>query len=118
MAWTKVISADELAPGARQVVKVEEQSLLVLNEAGKIYAINSICPHLKLPLKKGKITAEGSIVCPWHRSAFDLETGNVKSWCPWPPVVGNLLGKVSQEKTLAVFPTRVENGQIMVDLSV
>ncbi len=116
MAWIKALAAETLAPGTRQIVKLEEQSLLLLNESGNIYAINNICPHLKLPLKKGKVTAEGTIVCPWHRSEFDLETGEVKDWCPFPPVVGNVLGKISTEKTLGVFPTRIEDGQILVDL--
>ncbi|MDJ0573133.1 MAG: Rieske (2Fe-2S) protein [Pleurocapsa sp. MO_192.B19] len=116
MAWIKALAAETLAPGTRQIVKLEEQSLLLLNESGNIYAINNICPHLKLPLKKGKVTADGTIVCPWHRSEFDLETGEVKNWCPFPPVVGNVLGKISTEKTLGVFPTRIEDGQILVDL--
>ena len=116
MAWIKALAAETLAPGTRQIVKLEEQSLLLLNESGNIYAINNICPHLKLPLKKGKVTADGTIVCPWHRSEFDLETGEVKDWCPFPPVVGNVLGKISTEKTLGVFPTRIEDGQILVDL--
>lgn len=116
MTWTKVLSVDELAPGTRQVVKLSGRSLLLLNESGKIYATDSICSHLKLPIKKGKVTSDGSIVCPWHRSEFDLTTGNVKSWCPFPPVVGNVLGKISSEKTLAVFSTKVEDGQILIDL--
>lgn len=117
MTWTKALAVDALAPGTRQVVKLQERSLLFLNESGNIYAIDSICPHLKLPLKKGKVTADGSIVCPWHRSEFDLKSGNVKTWCPFPPVVGNFLGKISAEKTLGTFPTKVEAGQILVDLS-
>ena len=116
MAWTKAMTADALAPGTRQVIKLEQRSLLLLNESGNIYAVDSICPHMKLPLKKSKITADGTIVCPWHRSEFNLETGNVKNWCPFPPVVGNVLGKISTEKTLGVFPTRIEDGQILVDL--
>ena len=116
MAWTTALAADELTPGTRQVVKLAERSLLLLNESGTIHAVDSICPHLKLSLKKSKVTADGSLVCPWHRSEFDLETGNVKSWCPFPPVVGSMLGKISSEKTLGVYPTKVEDGQVLVDL--
>ena len=116
MAWTTALAADELTPGTRQVVKLAERSLLLLNESGTIHAVDSICPHLKLSLKKSKVTADGSLVCPWHRSEFDLESGNVKNWCPFPPVVGNMLGKISSEKTLGVYPTKVEDGQVLVDL--
>ena len=116
MGWTKALAVEELAPDTRQVVEVEGRALLLLNESGQIYAIDKVCPHLKLPLKKAKINEDGSIVCPWHRSVFELETGNVKEWCPWPPAVGKLLGKVSSEKNLPVFPTRIEDGQIWVEL--
>ena len=116
MTWTTALAADDLAPGTRQVVKLAEKSLLLLNESGKIHAVDSTCPHLKLSLKKGKVTPEGLLVCPWHRSEFSLETGSVNNWCPFPPVVGSMLGKISSEKTLSVYPTKVENGQISVDL--
>ncbi len=116
MTWTTALAVDDLAPGTRQVVKLAQRSLLLLNESGNIHAVDSICPHLKLSLKKGKVTPDGSLVCPWHRSEFDLETGSVNKWCPFPPVVGSMLGKISSEKTLGVYPTKVEEGQVLVDL--
>jgi nitrite reductase/ring-hydroxylating ferredoxin subunit len=116
MTWTKVLSVDALSPGARQVVKVGKQNILLLNHEGQVMAVDNICPHLKLPLKNGKITEDGAIVCPWHRSAFDLQTGDVKEWSPWPPVMGKALGMISREKALSVFPVRVEEGSIWVDL--
>ena len=93
MTWTTALAADDLAPGTRQVVKLEERSLLLLNEAGKIHAVDSICPHLKLSLKKGKVTADGSLVCPWHRSEFDLETGSVNKMVSFPSCSGKYVGQ-------------------------
>jgi len=116
MSWTKVIAADALQPGGREVVKVGEIKILVLNHEGKFYAMADACPHLKLSMKKGKITPDGAIVCPWHRSAFDLCSGEVKEWTPFPPIVGKVMGKLSPEKTLPTFPTRVEEGSIWVEL--
>ncbi|MBW4687677.1 MAG: Rieske (2Fe-2S) protein [Komarekiella atlantica HA4396-MV6] len=116
MSWTKVLAVEALSPGARQVVKVGNQNILLLNHENQFYAVNSSCPHLNLPLKKGKINEAGAIVCPFHRSAYDLRTGEVQDWCPWPPGVGKMLSLVSQEKTLPVFPVRVEEGSIWIDL--
>lgn len=116
MAWTEVISEDQLLPGNRQVVKIGNQKILLVNQEGKIYAVDNACPHLKLPLKKGKISADCVITCPFHRSSFDLATGEVKQWSIFPPVIGNLMGKMSSEKPLPVFATRIEGGKIMVDL--
>lgn len=116
MSWTKVLAADTLSPGARQVVKVGSRKILLVNHEGQFYAVDNACPHLKLSLKKGKIV-DGAIVCPWHRSAFDLCTGEVKDWIVWPPVVGKAMGVVSREKTLPVYPVRVEEGSIWVDVA-
>jgi nitrite reductase/ring-hydroxylating ferredoxin subunit len=117
MSWTKVLPLDSLAPGTRQVVKVGKRNILLLNEEGKLYAVDNVCPHAKLPLKKGKITPDGSIVCPWHRSAFDLCSGEVKDWIPWPPVVGKAMGLIAKPKPLPIFPVRIEEGSIWVDVT-
>ena len=116
MGWTKVLTTEELPLGERKLVKVGEQKILIINDNGKLHAVNNACPHLKLPLKKGEITADGAIVCPFHRSTFDLCTGEVKNWTPWPPVVGNVLGKISPEQKLSVFATRVEDGSIWIEV--
>ncbi len=117
MTWTKVIEESQLPSDTRQVVKRDNYSLLLLNHHGQLYAVDNRCPHLKLPLKKGKITEDGAIVCPWHRSAFDLCSGAVKAWTPWPPVVGQAMAMMSKEAKLPTFPIKVEAGSIWVDLT-
>jgi len=114
--WEKVLPENELPEGTRQVVKVQEHSILLIHEAGAIYAMLSTCPHMHLPLKSAKITNGETITCPFHHSAFDLKTGDVKAWSTWPPVVGKMLGSVSREKALHIFPTRVEAGYIWIGL--
>ncbi|OKH53727.1 (2Fe-2S)-binding protein [Calothrix sp. HK-06] len=116
MSWTKVLAQDELSGDTRKVVKVEKRSILLLNHNNQIYAIENSCPHLNLPLKNGKITEDGSIVCPFHRSAFDLTTGQPSKWIPFPPGIGKLMGMISTEKGVAVFPTRIEEGSIWIDV--
>lgn len=113
MKWINAIPENELPEGEQKVIKVGGYSLLLIHEAGHIYAIASACPHMRLPLKGGKIE-DHTITCPWHHSAFDLQTGDVKDWSPWPPAVGKMLGALSREKSLPVFPTKVEDGAIWV----
>lgn len=116
MSWIKALGQDELPANERKVVKLEDKAILLLNHNNKIYAMENSCPHMKLPMRKGKITDDGAIVCPFHRSAFDLETGELKEWTPFPPGVGKLMGMISQQKPLGVFPTRVSEGSIWVDM--
>ncbi|MBN1261454.1 MAG: Rieske (2Fe-2S) protein [Anaerolineae bacterium] len=113
MKWHDVLASDQLPTGSRVVVSVEGHDVLLLNHEGQIYATALKCPHMGASLKKGKVVAD-SIVCPLHRSAFDLETGDARSWAPWPPLVGKVLGAVSPEKALTVFPVRVEDGRVWV----
>jgi nitrite reductase/ring-hydroxylating ferredoxin subunit len=116
MNWVQALPENELPQGQRKVIKIGKQAILLLHHANQIYAMDNACPHLKLPMEKGKITEDGAIVCPWHRSVFDLRSGAVKTWSPWPPGIGAVLGKISQEQALTVFPTRVQEGSIWVAL--
>ena len=113
MEWIETISEDELAQDERKVLRVGGYSVLLIRHEGQIYAIESACPHMRLPLKGGKVH-DHTITCPWHHSAFDLESGDVKDWSPWPPAVGRMLGALSREKALHVFPAKVEQGKIWV----
>lgn len=113
MTWIKTIPEVDLPEGARQVVSVQGTDVLLLRHEDRIYAVANACPHMRFSLKGGRI-ADGAIVCPFHHSAFDLETGDVKSWSPWPPLVGPMLGNLSREKALATYAVKVEDGYIFV----
>jgi nitrite reductase/ring-hydroxylating ferredoxin subunit len=67
-------------------------------------------------MENGEATEDGRIVCPRHHSAFDLETGAVQEWVPWPPVVGRALGAISQEKALPIYSTKIDNEDIWVGI--
>lgn len=116
MSWVKVLPENELNQGERRLVNTNEEAILLVNHSGRLCALKNVCPHMQAPLQKGKITSDGAIVCPWHRSAFDLITGKPKAWSPWPPGIGKLLGYISREKALKVYPTRIEEGSIWVEV--
>lgn len=112
MDWIKAREGD-LDEGDRQVVELQGQKVLILKENGTLYAMQHNCPHMGASLKRGKIES-GNIICPLHRSAFDLETGAVQAWAPWPPVVGSVLGAVKQEHALKTYPAKLEDGAIWI----
>lgn len=115
MDWIKVLAETELPDGERTVVDVNERSILLIHSEGQIYALESRCPHMRLPLKGA--TIEGTtLTCPWHHSAFDLRTGDVQDWSPWPPAVGKMLGALRRERALTVYPVQVQEGSIWVGI--
>jgi len=120
MNWIKVFAEGELSEGERKVVPVDERSILFIHHQHQIYALQPRCPHMGGPLEKGRIetsTAGPTLTCPWHHSAFDLRTGDVQDWSPWPPAVGKMLGAVRRKRALMVYPVKVEEGAIWIQLS-
>ncbi len=81
------------------------------------------CPHLNLPLNDSELTADGGIVCRWHRSCFDLATGEIRNWCEGlaedgtsPGMEG--LGNISKNRRpMTILPVRVADGEIWVALA-
>ena len=116
MKWIDAMEDAHLKEGAREVVQVEGRSILLLRHRGEVLALAAQCPHMGAPLQNGRLTGDGGIVCPWHRSAFDLHTGDVKDWTPWPPAVGKLLGAVRRERALPVYRVKIEDGRIWVEI--
>lgn len=117
MTWIAAINLSELQQKTRHKTTLNNQDILLLWHQNEVHAIQSQCPHFKLPLTKGELTKDCAIICPFHKSAFNLKTGNVASWSPWPPIVGKLLGKLSKEKQLKVYPSKVEEDMIWVDVA-
>lgn len=116
MTWMAATKLAKLQSVGRETVVLESQKILFIWHEKEIYAVQAQCPHLGMPLFKGKIDEACHLVCPFHKSAFDLKTGAVECWSPWPPVLGTLLGKLSKSKDLRIYPTRIEGDDIMVEL--
>jgi nitrite reductase/ring-hydroxylating ferredoxin subunit len=41
-----------------------------------VYAFQEFCTHRYGPLSEGKLQ-DRQVICPWHRSCFDIRTGRV-----------------------------------------
>jgi nitrite reductase/ring-hydroxylating ferredoxin subunit len=47
----------------------------VANRGGDLRAVSSRCRHQLADLSKGSLDKDGCLVCPWHGSRYDLDTG-------------------------------------------
>ncbi|WP_343708577.1 Rieske 2Fe-2S domain-containing protein [Mycobacterium sp.] len=75
--WTPVLALDSLQDGKPQRVEVEGVGLVVCRTGdGKVSAFGEYCPHLAAPMADGWVE-RGRIVCPWHGSRFDVDSGEV-----------------------------------------
>jgi len=117
--WTTVCQKSELKPSSLKAAFGGGADVLIATDkGGKVFAAANVCPHIGTPLDQGTVE-NGAIVCPLHRSAFDLRTGKlVGPWCPAPPLIGPLTGKLKSPKELKTFQARVSGGNVQVLLDV
>jgi nitrite reductase/ring-hydroxylating ferredoxin subunit len=114
MPMIKLFPVNELPENSKKVVQVGKSNVLVIHTQGKFFAVDNHCPHMSFPLNRGKVTDDCAIICAFHHSAFDLVSGDVKDWAPWPPLVGKAMGALVREKALPVFMTEVKDGALWV----
>ncbi len=102
--WLDIGWVNEIPVRGSRTVTVDGAGEIAVFRTGddKVFALRNRCPHKGGPLCDG-ITSGTTVVCPLHGQRFDLESG--------APVLA------SQPDCLATFPTRVEDGVILVDLS-
>ena len=72
--FEKVATVDEMEPGGRKSIMVDELPALLIRVGDNFYAIDDVCTHDGQPLTDGPI--EGTeITCPRHGARFDVTTG-------------------------------------------
>jgi 3-phenylpropionate/trans-cinnamate dioxygenase ferredoxin subunit len=94
-------AADEIAPGTMESFDVDGHLVLVANADGTFHATQGICSHEYAELDKGFLMGD-TITCALHLARFSLLDGEVLD----PPA----------EEPLAVYPVRVVEGRVLVDL--
>jgi nitrite reductase (NADH) small subunit len=100
MAFVRVGSAAELPPGKVMQAEVGENSYVICNASGELYAYDGICPHAGGPLGEGAMDGD-HIVCPWHSWEYDCRTG---------------VNDFDESVKLTPFPVKVEGGDILIDV--
>jgi nitrite reductase/ring-hydroxylating ferredoxin subunit len=61
---------------------------------------------------------EDCIVCPLHKTAFALASGEVRGeWCPYPPVIGKVMGVIKSKSSLPTFDVRTRGKNIEVRIN-
>ena len=116
MARHVIAPVDELPPGTRKFLTIDERPIAIFNIKGEFFGLLNRCPHQGASLCEGPLiglaqssdpgeieyTKLGEIIrCPWHGWEFDLETG-----------------RCVDEASLraAVYPAEVAEGRVRVRL--
>ncbi len=116
MNWMAAGDANVLADGEMREINIGDQSLLLARIGDAYYATQALCPHLAGRLARGRL--EGYVVtCPQHRSQFDVRDGQNLQWIPKVPRLARTLAQAVKKPTdLRTFGTRVEDGQVWIQI--
>lgn len=95
-----LLGEDELWVGEMRGVVAGGQRLLVLRLEAGLCVYRDRCPHQGYPLSDGKLE-QGVITCKLHEHRFDAASG---------------AGVNPRGACLTALPSRVENGQLLVEL--
>ena len=91
----------DIAEGDMLGLEVGDARVALYNVAGTIHATTNVCTHAFALLTEGWLD-DAVVECPLHGGQFDVTTG--QALCP--PVDCNL----------AVYPVRIVDGMVEVDL--
>ncbi len=72
--WVKVADLGECPPGSLLDVEAGEESIVLANVGGDLYALENRCSHEDLPLSDGELDGD-QLECLYHGARFDVCTG-------------------------------------------
>ena len=105
MPESKIVSVcklNEVPMGEMRCVSLSDRNVLVARTDAGVFVADEMCTHEDARLCDGNLN--GTLVkCPLHGSRFDLTTGKVLD----DPA----------DEDLTVYPSRVEDGEIQIELS-
>lgn len=97
--FVRVALESELVDGQPAGVDVDGMPIVLIATDGEVRAVGGRCPHMGAPLGEGWLH-RGELVCPWHGSRFDLDTGQ--------PAQG------PSTAPLPCYDTRIREGRVEV----
>lgn len=101
----RVCAVSEVPEGAAKRFAAGSREVAVVNLGSEgVRVVDAVCSHAREYLTEGEVDVDlGTIECPKHGSAFDLETGKPRS--------------LPATTAIEVYPVMVENDDVYIEVS-
>jgi nitrite reductase [NAD(P)H] small subunit len=100
--WVRITACENIPPREGRAALVGDREVAIFNLGDGFLAVDNRCPHRGGPLADG-IVAGGAVVCPLHAWKINLQTGSVER-------------PAGLEACVQSYPTRVEDGIVLIEL--
>jgi apoptosis-inducing factor 3 len=100
-----IAKVNDIEEGEMKAFTIGDHKILLVRIQGQIRALGATCPHYGAPLDEG-ILSGSRIVCPWHHTSYNAQTGNLEE----PPALDNLPVyqlKIIGDDVIVVLPDEV-----------
>ena len=116
--WHDAIKVSKLKNGKKKMLRVNGKMVLLGMHEGAYFATEALCRHMRWPLAWGGKVKGDCIRCPLHQTTHQIADGELVEWAPFPlfPPFGKVVGKLSKQKDLQVYPTRVLESKIQIQI--
>ncbi len=120
MATISVATSSQVKEGELFPVKVEDRKVMLTRINGQVHALENKCPHLGMPLAKGKV-CDGAVTCPWHGASYNLTTGANVKWVnsfvgiPLPEAMHKVVSLGKSPQGLKTFTVNEQGDNISID---
>lgn len=75
--FSRAARFDELPDGKPHEVDVADVPIVLIRQGDQVAALGGRCAHQGAPLAEGWLR-HGALICPWHGSAYEVESGAVR----------------------------------------
>jgi nitrite reductase/ring-hydroxylating ferredoxin subunit len=136
--WVVACTKTRVGPGQIVPCVVNGLDIIIFasRDGKRLDAFANSCPHLGSPFDLATIERKPAteqnqrqddgvgdgcvdcIVCPVHRTAFEIQSGEVRGdWCPYPPVIGTVMGFAKPKSKLVKFAVRLRGKNVEVRIA-
>ena len=114
--WRNALPVKKLKNGKKKMVTVDKKMILIGMHENQYFATEALCRHMRWPLAWGAKVENDCIRCPLHQTTHKITDGELIEWSPFPlfPPYGKLVGKMSKQKNLTIYETRVDGSQVQI----
>lgn len=119
MKTISVATASQVKEGELLSVTVDNQKVMLTRVNGEVHALANKCPHLGMPLAKGKV-CDGVVTCPWHGASYNLSTGENVEWVnsfvgiPLPTGLRSIVSLGKSPQGLKTYPVTQQGDDISI----
>ena len=120
MTKVKIAAASDISTDKVSKTTANGQTILVAKVGDGYCAIANNCPHLGLPMSKGKLE-NGILTCPFHGSKFEMCTGKNVEWVetfvgiPLPGAAKKMMAMGKSPTDVASFPVTQEGEDLFAE---